>query len=155
MSSVIFAAVPGRMVIALPADDAQTFNLAISNQTGDLASTGIVTGTRSSQKVSAQFQVTLDESLFVVPFGDEAGQMSVTLVHGMFCHANSGILDGVQAALQWYRNNKFQRANTAPLTLAIGSSVFKGYAIGFGIDAQAAEGGMVRSQLDLIAWNVQ
>lgn len=129
--------------------------MIIREQTGDLESTGIITGVRVGQRVSAQFQVTLDESLFVVPFGDEAGQMTVTLVHGMLCSATSGTSDGVQKMLQWYRANKLQRAKVTPLTLAIGASVFKGYVLGSDLDAQAAEGGMVRSQLSLVAWNVQ
>ncbi|HNX48553.1 MAG TPA: hypothetical protein PLS53_00395 [Thermoanaerobaculaceae bacterium] len=155
MSDLIFSSVPGRIVKVLAADDAQTFRLIVKDQNGDLDSTGIVTGVRVGQRVAAQLQVTLDESLFVVPFGDEAGQMTVTLVHGMLCTSGSGTSDGVQRLLQWYKANKLQRAKTQPVTLAIGASVFKGYVLGSDLDAQAAEGGMVRSQLSLVAWNVQ
>ena len=155
MSDLIFSSVPGRLVKVLEADDAQTFRLVIKDQNGDLESTGIVTGVRVGQRVAAQFQVTLDESLFVVPFGDEAGQMTVTLVHGMLCTSSSGTSDGVQKMLQWYKSNKLQRTKMTPIRLAIGASVFKGYVLGSELDAQAAEGGMVRSQLSLVAWNVQ
>lgn len=155
MADLIFSSVPGRLVKVLEADDAQTFRLIVRDQAGDLESTGIVTGVRVGQRVAAQFQVTLDESLFVVPFGDEAGQMTVTLVHGMLCDSASGTSDGVQRLLQWYKSNKLQRTKTNPITLAIGASVFKGYVLASDLDAQAAEGGMVRSQLNLIAWNVQ
>lgn len=155
MPDLIFSSVPGRLVKVLEADDTQTFRLIVKDQNGDLDSTGIVTGVRVGQRVAAQLQVTLDESLFVVPFGDEAGQMTVTLVHGMLCASSSGTSDGVQRLLQWYKTNKLQRAKTQPITLAIGASVFKGYVIGSELDAQAAEGGMVRSQLSLVAWNVQ
>jgi len=155
MSDVIFSAVPGRLVVVLPADDTHTFRLRVKAQEGDLESTGIVTGIRIGQRVAAQFQVTLDESLFVVPFGDEAGQMTVSLVHGMNCDTRSGTSDGMQRLLQWYKANKLQRSKMTPISLAIGSSVFKGYVVSSELDAQSAEGGMIRSQLSLIAWNVQ
>lgn len=170
MSDLIFSSVPGRLVEVLKADDAQTFKLEILDQakgTPVLESAGITTGIQVAQRVAGQFQVTLDESLFAVPFGDEAGQMMVTLVHGMICQGSlngvltdtgtvaGGIQDGVQRALQWYKANKFQRSKINPVRLYIGASGFAGYIIGFTIDAQAAEGGMVRSQLSLIAWNVK
>lgn len=173
--TAVFSAVPGRIVMVLPAGDAQAFRLIMKSimggpvyreldparnaAAGDIMIPGISTGVRIAQRVAAQFQVTLDESLFVVPFGDEAGQMTLTLVHGMECDKNSSggttsVIDGVQKAMAWYAKYKFQRKNMQPITVNLGASVFKGYAIGFSIDAQAAEGGMVRSQLDLIAWNV-
>ena len=156
----IFAAVPGRLVIALRGDDAQAFKLVMRGPSGgsEIMIPGIATGARVAQKVSAQFQVTLDESLFVTPFGDDAGQMTMTVVHGIECESNDRqagtVIDGVQQSMQWYKRYKFQRNNMEPLTIGLGSSVFKGYAISFEIDAQAAEGGMVRGQLSLIAWNV-
>jgi hypothetical protein len=153
MSDTIFYAVPGRLVVALQGDDAQSFKVVMK---GVPMIPGIATGLRVSQQVSAQFQVTLDKSLFVIPFGDDAGQMSMTVVHGMECRSSgTGVTDGVQSALQWYKKYKFQRDNMAPVTVGVGSSVFKGYVINFAIDAQAAEGGMVRGQLNLVAWNVQ
>jgi hypothetical protein len=152
MADAIFSAVPGRLVVAMQGDDAQAFKVVMS---GIPMIPGIATGIQVAQQVAAQFQVTLDESLFVVPFGDDAGQMSMTVVHGMECKGSDTVIDGVQAALQWYKKYKFQRSNMNPVTIGVGSSVFKGYVINFKIDAQAAEGGMVRGQLNLVAWNVQ
>lgn len=156
MTDTIFAAVPGRLVVAVQSDDAHTFRLRIDDV---LDATGISTGVQVGQRVAAQMQVTLDQSLFVTAFGDDPGQMRVTMVHGMQCGAGNGggtssVIDSVQQALAWYRTNKLQGSNLNPITLAIGASVFKGYVMGFELDAQAAEGGMVRSQLSLAAWNV-
>jgi hypothetical protein len=156
--TAIFSSMPGR-IVAIDADsEAQTFNLKIQGDAssgGKFENSGFVTTVELREKVLAQFQTTLDKSLFAIPFGDDVGMMSVGLVHGKVCGVNGAeTTDTVKAIQAWYGANKFQNGRLNPLTLAIGENVYAGYLLELALNAQAHEGTVVRSQLQFAAWSM-
>lgn len=156
--TAIFTSVPGRVVLAVDSNEAQSFTLSVDNEaSGDsFENSGFTTSFKLSQKVSAQFQVSLDRSLFAIPFGDDIGMMTVGLVHGLFCDGEGGSTetDTAQAIQDWYRRNKFQASRLDPIRLTVGESGYKGYVMAMDLSAEASQGSMVRSQLQLVAWGL-
>jgi hypothetical protein len=159
MSAVIFNSVPGRMV-AIETDQAEGFRLSVGGDdtaSGSFSTTGFTTSFQMQQKVSAQFQVSLDRGLYAIPFGDDVGSMNVGLVHGILCDADrrgASTADTGQIMQNWYKRNKFQASRLSPITITVGESVYKGYVLGLAFAAEAAEGSVLRSQLQLAAWGV-
>lgn len=156
--TAIFSSMPGR-IVAIDADsEAQTFNLSIrggASSGGRFENSGFVTAVELREKVLAQFQTTLDKSLFAIPFGDDVGMMSVGLVHGKVCGVNGKeTTDTVKAIQAWYSSNKFQSGRLNPLTLAIGENIYAGYLLEIALNAQSNEGTVVRSQLQFAAWSM-
>jgi hypothetical protein len=155
--TAIFSSMPGR-IIAIDADaEAQTFNLRIEGDAtsgGNFENSGFVTTVELREKVLAQFQTTLDKSLFAIPFGDDVGMMSVGLVHGKVCGINGAeSRDTVKSIQAWYGANKFQNRRLNPLILAIGENIYAGYLLEFAMNAQGHDGTVVRSQLQFAAWS--
>ena len=156
--TAIFTSVPGRVVLAVESNEAQSFTLSVEDEaSGDtFENSGFTTSFQLTQKVSAQFQISLDRSLFAIPFGDDVGMMSVGLVHGLFCDGEGGDteIDTAQAIQDWYRRNKFQASRLDPIRLTVGESGYAGYVISMDLSAEAAQGSMVRSRLQLAAWSL-
>lgn len=159
--SSIFRSVPGR-IVALETNDVQSFTLEVRDddagpgENDGFRNTGFTTSFRMQERVSAQFQLSLDRSLFAIPFGDDVGTMSVGLVHGLLCETSRGqaSVDTSQAVMSWYNRNKFQASRLSPLRITVGSMVYAGYVLGLDLHAEASEGSIIRSQLQLAAWGL-
>ena len=157
--SAIFTATPGRVVLAMESDGVESFTLRVSGDDtngGDFENSGFTTSFKMTQKISAQFQISLDRSLFAIPFGDDIGMMSVGLVHGLFCDGVGGTneIDTGQAIQDWYRRNKFQASRLDPIQIAVGETNYAGYVMALDLGAEASQGSMIRSQLQLVAWGL-
>lgn len=122
----------------------------VQGSSGRVSGLGIATSVRVRQNVLAQFQNTLSNSVYVVPFGDGVGDLQVTFLANPQCGAtNNSSLSNI-----WnhYKTNRLQPKQTRPARLSVGPVTLTGHLIGFVIDAQGSSTGMVQGTLVFKAW---
>ncbi len=142
----IFVAVPGRAVVAAKNHGPRGLLFSLPNG-GSLG--GVVTRLSASQQVAVQMVPSLDRAFYIMPFGDQAGSMSVGLMLNSLCDQTSGAVDSF---LRYYRNQRLTPDNATPSTMAIGSSTFFGYALGFEMSAESQSGHVIHGTLSFVAW---
>jgi hypothetical protein len=149
MSDIFASTAPGTLV-AIEANNPQ----GVIFDFGPVQTTGVVIGFNASGSVAAQFQPSLNGSVYVTPFGDNVGKMSIDLLLNSACSGSSDTLgpDNVSGFLQVYQNTRLSPDNPIPSTLIIGQQSFTGYAIGFQLTGSSDNGNMLRGQLEFVAW---
>lgn len=119
---------------------------------GDVLDLGVTTRVDASQQVAAQFQPSLNDAIFVTPFGDQPGRIGITFVANREClePANENL-----AVIEYYLANRIlPTENKVPLIITIGSSTFRGYVTALQLGAQAPVAGspLVQGSIIFTAW---
>ncbi len=137
--SAIFVSAPGRL-LAIKSDTPKGLILDV----GSVQRTGIVTGLSVDQSVSAQFQPSLDRTVYITGFGDNIGTMTINLILNNPCDEST---DNTSAFFDNYLKNRLSPDNVVPADLIIGSKAFAGYAIGFGWRGDSNNGHQIVAEL--------
>ena len=128
-----------------------------------LSDIGLATSLSISQNVSAQFQQTLEEHIYVTPFGDNPGKIVINFVNIEKC-GEEGVEKDI---LRYYLDNRLRPVSVGnvlenggtmrvgPTIISVGSNAFYGYIVGVDYQADTASDMVVRGALTLIAWPVQ
>lgn len=128
-----------------------------------LSDIGLVTSMTISQNISAQFQQTLSERIYVTPFGDNPGKIVMNFVNIEKCGEAAVEKD----ILRYYIEHRLRPASigniisnggslrVGPIIITVGSNAFYGYIVGVDFQADTASDTIVRGALTLIAWPVQ
>jgi hypothetical protein len=128
-----------------------------------LSDIGLATSMSISQNVSAQFQQTLEEHIYVTPFGDNPGKIVINFVNIEKCGEDGAEKD----ILRYYLDNRLRPVSirnildnggtmrVGPTIVSVGSNAFYGYIVGVDYQADTASDTVVRGALTLIAWPVQ
>lgn len=121
---------------------------------GPVQTTGVVISFSADGSIAAQFQPSLDGSVYITPFGDNIGHMTVDVLLNAQCGATSNGLgaDNVSKFLQVYEDTRLSPSNPVASSIVIGQQSFTGYAIGFKLNGSSENGSMLRGQLEFIAW---
>jgi hypothetical protein len=128
-----------------------------------LSDIGLATSMSISQNISAQFQQTLEEHIYVTPFGDNPGKIVINFVNVEKC-GEEGVEKDI---LTYYLQHRLRPVsmsniissggaiNVGPVIVSVGANAFYGYIVGVDYQADTASDMVVRGALTLIAWPVQ
>ncbi len=143
--SAIFVPVPGRL-LAIRSDHPRglIFNL------GSIQTTGIVTSLSVDGSVAAQFQPSLNRTVYLTPFGDNVGSLDINMILNSSCTDTAG--DTPSLFLDSYEQSRLSPSNPTPANLIIGRKAFTGYAIAFKLTASSENGHIIQGQLKFAAW---
>jgi hypothetical protein len=146
--SDIFVTAPGTMV-AIPTNQPQ----GIIFDFGPVQTTGVVVSFVADGSVAAQFQPSLDGAVYVMPFGDNIGNMVIDVLLNSQCTSGgSAPQDNVSNFLTVYQEQRLSQTNTDPIVLIIGQKAFVGFATGFTLTGSSENGNMIRGQLKFVSW---
>lgn len=149
--SDIFVTVPGRMV-AIQSSSAQ----GILFQLAGFEATGVLIGLDTDGSVAAQFQPSLNQSVYITPFGDNVGTVSADLLLNDTCSSSGssgpGSGQALSSFLSLYSDSRLSPTNPYPVQLFVGRSVFTGFAIKFQTHATSSEGTVIRGTITFAAW---
>lgn len=143
--SSIFVPVPGRLV-AIKSDHPRGLIFDL----GSVQATGVVTSLSVDGSVAAQFQPSLNRTVYLTPFGDNIGSMDVNMVLNSSCTDSEG--DTPSKFLDNYEQSRLSPSNPQPANLIIGRKAFTGYAIGFKLSGSSDNGHIIQGQLRFAAW---
>jgi hypothetical protein len=140
------------MVLAQTVQNTVPINIRINN--GPLVTLGVTKSISLSAQVSAQFANAFDQSIYVVPFGDQPGDIAITFIVNPKAVCNGELVGPDQQALQFYINRRvmpgLSRQNR--MTITVGSVGFVGYLVGVRYDGQAADQPIQQATLLFKAW---
>lgn len=123
--------------------------LDVIQQSVQLQQIGVVTKVQVSQEIAAQFQNTLNDSIFITPFGDKPGQINLTFVANRKCNGTAQTTD----VIQHYLDRRLQPgANLLPALVVIGSGTFRSYLVGMQLAADASGVQLVQGTLVFRGW---
>jgi hypothetical protein len=142
--SDVFVQAPGTLV-AFKSDSPQSLIFDL----GAIQATGVVMNLTIDGSVAAQFQPSLDGTVYMTPFGDNVGNLTVSLLLNSRCHSGT---DSASDFLDVYQSIRLSPDNPVPSNLIIGRKSFTGYATGFTLSASSESGQMVHGQLKFAAW---
>lgn len=108
--------------------------ITISLNGTSLANLGICTGIETKQTVSAQFQKTLGDDIYVVPFGDQPGDTSISFIANRTCDEING---GGAKVISYYLANRLRPARTGSIIIGIGGMSLVGFLTGLAISAKS------------------
>jgi hypothetical protein len=118
------------MVAAITTQQAKP--LVVIGSTGQ-AVPGVVTDLKVDQSVAAQFQSSLDRAIYVVPFGDNMGNMEVSMLLNRGCD-NRERLDEF---FRYYSDKRLGPKTLDPVTVTIGAQAFRAYLVGMSVSVSA------------------
>lgn len=144
----LFVTVPGRAILAGTNTGPQGLTLSLPDQDN---LSGIVTRLGLSQQVAAQIQASLNKTFYITSFGDQPGSLEV----GMLLNTNCNGDNLVDEFISYYSTQRLSPATTSPSALAIGSTAFLGYPIGFSVDGSSSNGHVINGTLRFVVWLTQ
>lgn len=139
-------------------DSPAALSVTVANADGTLNLTklGIATNVETSQSVIAQFQNTLDDAIYVVPFGDAVGDSVISFVINNQCITSEGTADndlGTQDQLvAAYLTNRLKPSTAAGMYLAIGGLAMIGFIVGLRLSGTSDGTPMVRGTILFKSW---
>lgn len=124
--TVIFESAPGRLT-AMNSQGAQSIRLNIA----EFRSAGVLTGITVEHRVAAQFQPSLDNALYIIPFGDGVGRMTLELIlNPMDPNCSGGREVGPDKFVEFYLKARLSPVNFAPAVLTLHNQQIKGFVTG-------------------------
>jgi hypothetical protein len=116
---------------------------------GDVQNIGVVTRLSVDQSVAAQFQPSLNKTIYATPFGDNIGTLTINCILNTPCDETQN-----QAGkfIENYQKTRFSPDNAQQADLIVGDKAFTGYAVGFTLDASSDNGHTIQGVLKFVAW---
>lgn len=142
--SAIFVPSPGRMV-AIRSNHPRGLIFDV----GNVQNIGIVTRLSIDQSVAAQFQPSLNKTIYATPFGDNIGTLTLNCILNTACDAEQ---DQAGNFIDNYQATRFSPDNAQQADLIVGGKAFTGYAVGFQLDASSDNGHTIQGVLRFVAW---
>ena len=127
--------------------------LTITFNGSGLISYGLVLSFDMEQRVAAQFQNAFNDAIFVTPFGDLAGDATITFLMNKEC-SGTGAVDklGLIGKYLTSRLRPFGSSSINPLRIAVGSYAFSAYIVGLKMTAESRDIPVIQGTLILKAW---
>lgn len=151
--AVIFDGIPGRLVV-VAATNPKAISLYLD--IGGAQANGVMTRLDVDQSVAYQAQPSLDRAVYVIPFGDNVGQMQIGLILNSSCGEDAGSADrGVDQFISYYEEKRLSPTNPVPGQLTVGKKTFLGYAVGFKLALASESGYLAQGTLQFISWLAQ
>lgn len=102
-----------------------------------LTTLGIITRISARQSVIAQVQNALNNAIFVTPFGDQAGDISISFISNRICDTPQ---DDTVAGIQHYLDHRLlPTRNRGHAIIVIGTAVFRGHLISLDFNGEGGE----------------
>lgn len=116
---------------------------------------GVATAVAAEQMIAAQFQKAMDDAIYVTPFGDSVGSVSITFIANRLCAAAG--TDDVDTSgfdvIQHYLDRRLQtNKNKLPATIVIGSGTFRGFLVALGFNGRSGDLPLTEGTLHFKAW---
>ena len=112
---------------------------------------GVCTQLETNQSVVAQFQKTLSDNIYVVPFGDAPGDTSISFIANRTC---LGSTTGGANVTAYYIANRLRPAAQSTNILSIGGMLLYGFLTSVRLNASAEGTPMVSGTLGFKSWPV-
>lgn len=151
--ATLCAGVGGRLIRIGNVNNAVPLSLSLAYGTGgpvNLVRLGVATAVQAEQRVLAQFQNTLSDSIFVTPFGDAPGKISVSFVANRECGDEDS--SGYQL-LQHYLDKRLLPGNSnSPAIVTVGSAPFRAFLTNMLLSGSTSDMPVVQGTLVFTAW---
>lgn len=162
------------MATVTPASCASPLGRIIAIRTGSVApisvtfdgaplqNMGLCTRLAVHQSVIAQFQNTFDSSIYITPFGDKPGDISLTFIVNRACDSAQETLNTIDFYVRrrllpthlTVNNNTLQWVQTAPIIVAVGSLTMRGFVTGLDIDGTTENTAIIQATLRMTGWPI-
>jgi hypothetical protein len=147
--SAVFDSQPGRAV-AIAADSPRPFILDIGSDFIDCIATSVAI----DHSVAAQVSLSLANSVYITPFGDNPSSLLVSFIlNGKDCQSSESAVESFLASYHQAKLGPTQ--NTYPRLFIVGGAAYEGYLIGCKASANT-DGGqrMYMGSLSAIVWAI-
>jgi hypothetical protein len=147
--------IPGA-VVGLVTENPRPFLVLLAADAGggNPAFEGITTAANVEQSVAAQYQTSLDRTVYVTPFGDAPGTLSANFILNDTCDSNQAG-EQFDAFCRAYQNTKLSpdSATQGPLLFVLGRTAYVGFIAAYrvGITAESAQR-LIQATIQAIVW---
>ena len=144
----------GRLISLGNSNQVAPISISLSYADGpvQLVQLGVAISVQADQKVQAQFQNALNDTIFVTPFGDAPGQISIVFVANRTC-GKSGSGFGV---IQHYFDRRLRPGqNKAPAIVTLGPGSFRAFLTNLLVSGSTTDTPVIQGTLVFTAWPLQ
>lgn len=118
----------------------------------DIEEFGVMIGIEMRQEVQAQFQPSLDDAIYVTPFGDSPGVIALTYIANNDCEE-----DGDDALankfLSSYVDDRLRPNKDPAVEVTVGGQTFRGFVTGMQFNGTTSDTPIIQGTLILTAWS--
>lgn len=147
--STVCAGVGGRLIkLEVGGDTVAPLDIDLGGV--DISEFGVAVGLEMSQEVQAQFQPSLDDAIYITPFGDSPGNIAITFVANRECGEDA---ESTNKFITTYLNQRMRPDNAQALVVSVGGNAFYAFVTGMRLNASTADTPVVQGTLILTAWS--
>jgi len=118
----------------------------------DLSAIGVAVGAELKQAVQAQFQNAMNANIFITPFGDIPGEITISFIANTMCddptQSGFGLID------HYLTHRLLPTKNKVPATISIAGAAFRAFLTAMQLSGSTSDTPIVTGTLRFAGWPI-